>query len=112
MTTRRYGTEDDGNYFFQSASAQSKSARRAEKANSYAGNPIKLNAKLSAVIRDESEEGAVFVADNGGGVRRIDLKVRGLETGMGRLQADDEWDRQTRRRIHIKAHDIQLRRSR
>jgi len=76
MTTRRYGTEDDGNYFFQSASAQSKSARRAEKANGNAGNPIKLNAKLSAIIRDESEDGVVFVADNGGGVRRIDLKVR------------------------------------
>jgi len=106
MTTRRYGTEDDGNYFFQSASAQSKSARRAEKANSSAGNPIKLNAKLSAVIRDDSEDGAVFVADNGGGVRRIDLKVRERE----KVRQDDELTtsgrRQIRLRTHIKAHGI------
>lgn len=75
MTTRRHGSEDEGQYYFQSASAQSNSARRAAKSKSTAGDPLKLNAKLSAIVRDESEEGCVFVADNGGGVRRIDVKV-------------------------------------
>lgn len=75
MSTRHYGTSDEGGFYFQSESAASKSARRAEKAKGNAGTPLKLNAKLSAVLRDETEAGVVFVADNGGGVRRIDLKV-------------------------------------
>jgi hypothetical protein len=79
MTTRTYGAKDSGGFYFQSDSAQSNSARRAEKAKGNAGTPLRLNAKLSAVLRDTKEGGVVFVADNGGGVRRVDCKVCGYK---------------------------------
>lgn len=75
MSTRHYGASDEGGFYFQSESAATKSARRAEKAKGNSGQPLRLNAKLSVVLRDESDIGVVFVADNGGGVRKVDLKV-------------------------------------
>jgi hypothetical protein len=75
MTTRTYGKADTGGFYFQSDTAQALSTRRAEKAKGSTGHPLKLNAKLSAVLKDGREEACVFVADNGGGVRRVALKV-------------------------------------
>lgn len=96
MTTRGHGPNDTGGYYFQSSAAQSNSARRAEKAKGNGGRPLKLGAKLSAVLVDqggrrqegeggkeggegkgkgEDEDVCIFVADNGGRVRRVELKV-------------------------------------
>ncbi|KAI9661406.1 MAG: hypothetical protein M1831_003139 [Alyxoria varia] len=92
---------DNSEYFFQSASTQSNFARKASKANSTAGDPIKLGVKLNAVIFDPRSgqrpepavaggggdgrrhqggqkgrtNAAVFVADSTGVARRIDVET-------------------------------------
>ncbi|KAF2146071.1 uncharacterized protein K452DRAFT_220152 [Aplosporella prunicola CBS 121167] len=65
----------DPGHFFQTSSALSESARKAEKAKNAAGNPIKLSSKLLAVVADPEDDGRVYVAESAGNVRRVALET-------------------------------------
>ncbi|GME27830.1 WD repeat containing protein [Neofusicoccum parvum] len=61
----------DPGHFFQTSSALSESARKAEKSKNTAGDPIKLSSKLLAVAADPLDDGAVYVAEAAGNTHEI-----------------------------------------
>lgn len=68
----------DPGRFFQTSTALSESARKAEKAKNELGAPIKLPSKLLAVAADpldDDEDAAVYVAEAAGCAKRIVLET-------------------------------------
>jgi hypothetical protein len=53
----------------------SESTRKSGKSKNEAGDPIRLQSKLLAVIADPFDKGAVYVAEAAGTVKRIVLAV-------------------------------------
>ncbi|KAK7606373.1 WD domain-containing protein [Phyllosticta paracitricarpa] len=67
----------DPGHFFQTSTALSESARKAEKAKNELGAPIKLPSKLLAVAADplDDDAAAVYVAEAAGNVKRVVLQT-------------------------------------
>ncbi|KAL1390001.1 WD domain-containing protein [Phyllosticta capitalensis] len=66
----------DAGHFFQTSTALSESARKAEKAKNDFGAPIKLPSKLLAVAADPTDDaGVVYVAEAAGNVKRVVLET-------------------------------------
>ncbi|KAK7514847.1 WD domain-containing protein [Phyllosticta citriasiana] len=66
----------DSGHFFQTSTALSESARKAEKAKNELGAPIKLPSKLLAVAADPLDDAAaVYVAEAAGNVKRVVLQT-------------------------------------
>ncbi|KAF2084398.1 WD repeat protein [Saccharata proteae CBS 121410] len=63
-------------HFFQTSTALSESARKAQKAKNASGNPIKLPSKLLAAIADPLNPHHVYVAEAAGKVRHVALETR------------------------------------
>ncbi|KAB2579668.1 putative WD repeat-containing protein [Lasiodiplodia theobromae] len=66
---------NDPGHFFQTSSALSEEARKAEKSKNKLGDPIKLTSKLLAVTADPLDDNGIYVAEAAGNVRRIALEV-------------------------------------
>ncbi|KAI9725512.1 MAG: hypothetical protein M1828_003183 [Chrysothrix sp. TS-e1954] len=64
------------NNFFQTSSSLTASTRRDALSKNRAGNPIALTSKILALLADPDDEGAVYVGESGGIVRRLDLRSR------------------------------------
>ncbi|KAL1648795.1 hypothetical protein SLS58_001975 [Diplodia intermedia] len=65
----------DPGHFFQTSSALSEEARKAEKSKNKLGDPIKLTSKLLAVAADPLDDDRIYVAEAAGNVRRIALEA-------------------------------------
>ncbi|KAK8161429.1 WD domain-containing protein [Phyllosticta citrichinensis] len=67
----------DPGHFFQTSTALSESARKAQKAKNEFGAPIKLPSKLLAIAADplDDDEGVVYVAEAAGCVKRVVLET-------------------------------------
>jgi hypothetical protein len=66
---------DTSGFYFQTSDSIASSERKAAKAKNKHGNPIKLPSKILAVANDPFNEGAVYVAEAAGTVKRIVLEV-------------------------------------
>lgn len=66
---------NDAGHFFQTSEALETSKRKAVKASNKHGKPIELPSKVLAVHADPRDEGAVFVAEAAGSVKRVVLDV-------------------------------------
>ncbi|KAF2491572.1 WD40 repeat-like protein [Lophium mytilinum] len=66
----------DPGHFFQTTASIDEGTRKASKSKNKKGNPIKLTSKLLAIIPDLDNEGAVYVAEAAGVVRRIVLESK------------------------------------
>lgn len=66
---------NDAGHFFQTSSALETTKRKEAKASNKHGKPIALPSKVLAVHADPNDEGAVFVAEAAGGVKRVVLEV-------------------------------------
>ena len=64
---------NDAGHFFQTSSALATTERKDAKAKNTHGEPIKLPSKILAV--HAGDEGAVYVAEAAGDVRRVVLEV-------------------------------------
>jgi hypothetical protein len=58
-----------------SSSSISELTRKSGKSKNEAGDPIRLTSKLLAVVSDPFDQGAVYVAEAAGTVKRIVLEV-------------------------------------
>ena len=67
-------SNDAGNYF-QTSDSLATIERRAAKSKNKHGDPIKLPSKILAAIADPQSDGAVFVAEAAGEVKRVVLEV-------------------------------------
>ncbi|KAI7541469.1 hypothetical protein KC343_g19106, partial [Hortaea werneckii] len=66
----------DAGHFFQTTDALATSERKAAKAKNKHGDPIKLPSKLLAVHVDHANDGAVYVAEAAGDVKKINLDTK------------------------------------
>ncbi|OTA22872.1 hypothetical protein BTJ68_14981 [Hortaea werneckii EXF-2000] len=66
----------DAGHFFQTTDALATSERKAAKAKNQHGDPIKLSSKLLAVHVDHANDGAVYVAEAAGDVKKINLDTK------------------------------------
>ncbi|KAI7541303.1 hypothetical protein KC343_g19130, partial [Hortaea werneckii] len=71
----------DAGHFFQTTDALATSERKAAKAKNKRGDPIKLPSKLLAVHVDHANDGAVYVAEAAGDVKKINLDTGCLYAG-------------------------------
>lgn len=62
---------NDAGHFFQTSEALETSKRKAAKASNKRGKPVTLPSKVLAVLADPRYEGAVFVAEAAGSVKRV-----------------------------------------
>ncbi|KAL2041715.1 hypothetical protein N7G274_005499 [Stereocaulon virgatum] len=65
----------DPDQFFQTSHSLAETSRKAFKAKNNHGNPIRLSSKILAVLADPSTDGAVYIAESAGTVRRVVLEV-------------------------------------
>lgn len=65
----------DAGHFFQTSSALETSKRKEAKAANKFGRPVALPSKILALHADPRDEGAVFVAEAAGSVKRVVLHV-------------------------------------
>lgn len=65
----------DAGHFFQTSTALETSKRKAAKAANKFGKPIALPSKILALHADPLDDGAVFVAEAAGSVKRVVLDV-------------------------------------
>lgn len=66
----------DPGHFFQTTSSLETLARRAAKASNKNGSPIAATSKILALLADPLDADAVYIAESGGLVRRVQLSVR------------------------------------
>lgn len=66
---------NDAGHFFQTSDALATGKRKAAKAKNKHGNPIQLPSKVLAAIKDPNTDGALYVAEAAGEVKRIDPEV-------------------------------------
>ena len=66
---------NDAGHFFQTSDALASNERKAAKAKNKHGNPLKLSSKILAAIGDPTDDGAVYVAEAAGEVKRVALEV-------------------------------------
>nr|POF17680.1 putative wd repeat-containing protein [Quercus suber] len=66
---------NDAGHFFQTTSALEATTRKAAKSKNTRGDPVKLGAKLLAVHPDPAHEGAFYVAEATGEVKRVVLET-------------------------------------
>ncbi|KAI6800666.1 WD domain-containing protein [Hortaea werneckii] len=71
----------DAGHFFQTTDALATSERKAAKAKNQHGDPIKLSSKLLAVHVDHANDGAVYVAEAAGDVKKINIDTGCLYAG-------------------------------
>lgn len=62
-------------YYFQTSDSLATTERKAKKAKNKYGDPIRLPSKILAVENDPFDDGAVYVAEAAGEVKRIVLEV-------------------------------------
>ncbi|CAK1361247.1 putative WD repeat-containing protein [Cercospora beticola] len=67
---------NDPGHYFQTTEAIATSERKAAKSKNKHGDPIKLSSKILAAIADPFNENAIYVAEAGGEVKRVDLESR------------------------------------
>ena len=65
----------DPDHFFQTSQSIAETSRKAAKSKNEHGAPIRLKSKILAIIADPTHEGAVYLAESVGQVRRIVLDV-------------------------------------
>lgn len=62
-------------YYFQTSESLATTERKAKKAKNKHGDPIKLPSKILAVENDPFDDGAIYIAEAAGEVKRIVLEV-------------------------------------
>lgn len=66
---------DNAGHYFQTSDALATEERKAAKASNKHGSPIKLPSKILAVSQDPRLDGAVYVAEAAGEVKRVVVEV-------------------------------------
>ena len=65
----------DPDHFFQTSQSLAETSRKAAKSKNEYGAPIRLKSKILAVIVDPAQDGAVYLAESAGQVRKLILDV-------------------------------------
>lgn len=66
---------NDAGHFFQTTYALETTTRKTAKSKNTHGSPIKLPSKLLAIHPDPQHEGAVYIAEAAGEIKRVVLEV-------------------------------------
>lgn len=75
VSKRRDRDEQYGSAQGTCSNAESETARKELKAKNNAGNPVKLQSKILAVIPDPRDTASIFIAESAGTARRLALDV-------------------------------------
>ena len=75
VTTNMSRSNDDAGRYFQTTDSLATTERKAAKSKNKHGNPIKLPSKILAAIPDPTSDGAIYVAEAAGEVKRVVLEV-------------------------------------
>lgn len=65
----------DPDHFFQTSQSIAETSRKAAKSKNEYGAPIRLKSKILAISPDPAHQGAVYLAESVGQVRRLVLDV-------------------------------------
>ena len=66
---------DDAGHYFQTSESLATSERKAAKSKNTHGSPIKLPSKILAAHADPRSEGAIYVAEAAGEIKRVNTDV-------------------------------------